>query len=75
MTNVYRRLIDLLPENDQREVGKVVGTTTTHTLLQTRAGGSIKVLGTGVAVGLMAYFKGGRLEGAAPNLPTYDIEV
>lgn len=73
--NVYRRLIDLLPASDQREVGKVVSSTTTHTLLETRAGGSIKVLGTGVAEGQMAYYKGGRLEGAAPNLPIYDIEV
>lgn len=73
--SVYRKLVELLPETDQREVGKVVGTTTTHTLLQTRGGGSIKVLGVGVSTGQMAYYKGGRLEGAAPNLPVYDIEV
>lgn len=73
--NVYRKLLDLLPETDQREVGTVIAVSATHTELETRGGGSIKVLGTGVAPGQMAYFKGGRLEGPAPNLPTYDIEV
>lgn len=75
MANIYRLLVDLLPEQDQRNIGEVISVSGGHTLLQTLGGGTIKVLGDGVAVGSKAFFKGGRLEGPAPNLPSYEIEV
>lgn len=75
MANIYRMLLDLLPEQDQRNIGEVVSVGGGYTLLQTLGGGTVKVLGEGVAVGNKAFFKGGRLEGAAPNLPSYEIEV
>lgn len=73
--NVYKQLIDLLPEADQLQVGTVQSVAGGHSVLVTLSGGTIKVLGDDVAVGQKAYFKGGRLEGAAPELPTYEIEV
>lgn len=75
MANIYRMLVDLMPEQDQRNIGEVIGVSGGYTLLQTLGGGTVKVLGDGVAVGNRAFYKGGRLEGAAPNLPSYEIEV
>lgn len=75
MANIYRMLVSLLPEQDQRNIGQVVSYGGGYTQLQTLGGGTVKVLGEGVPVGSMAFFKGGRLEEAAPNLPSYEIEV
>jgi len=75
MANIYRLLVDLLPDQDQRNIGEVISVSGGYTLLQTLGGGTVKVLGDGVAVGNRAFFKGGRLEEAAPNLPSYEIEV
>lgn len=75
MANIYRLLVDLLPEQDQRNIGEVISVSDGYTLLQTLGGGTVKVLGDGIPVGSKAFFKGGRLEEAAPNLPSYEIEV
>jgi len=75
MANLFRKFIALLPETDRRGLGTVVTVSDTTTTLTTLGGGSITVQGTGVAVGSMAYYKGGVLVGEAPNLPSYEIEV
>jgi len=66
-----------LPETDRRGIGTVqsVNPTAGTTTLVTLGGGSLTVLGTGVGVRGKAFYKGGALEGPAPNLPSYEIEV
>lgn len=39
------------------------------------AGGTLRVQGTGVAVGLKAFSQGGRVQGEAPNLPVTEITI
>ena len=77
MANILRKFIDLLPEQDQRNIGTVasINLTAGTSTLTTLSGGAVTVLGTSVAVGQKAFFKGGRIEGSAPNLPSYEIEV
>lgn len=75
MANLYRRLLDLLPEQDQRNIGRVESISHGWSILATRGGGTIKVLGDSVPVGRNAFYKGGRLETAAPDLPSFEIEV
>lgn len=77
MANILRKFIDLLPEKDQRNIGTVssINSTAGTSTLTTLSGGSVTVIGTNVEVGKKAYFKGGVIEGEAPNLPVYEIEV
>ena len=77
MANLFKQFVDLLPEADQRNIGTVssVSEINQTTTLTTLGGGSVVVIGTGVAVGSKAFYKAGKLEGAAPNLPVYEIEV
>ena len=77
MPNLFKQFVALLPERDQRNIGEVtaVNATANTTTLSTFGGGSLVVVGTGVAIGDKAFFKGGLLEGTAPNLPIYEIDV
>lgn len=77
MPNLFKQFRDLLPETDSRNIGVVqsVNSSNNTTTLATLGGGSVIVLGVGVSVGSKAFYKGGRLEGAAPSLPAYEIEV
>ena len=77
MPNLFKQFRDLLPEHDTRSIGVVssVNESSNTTTLTTLGGGSVVVIGVGVAVGNKAFFKGGALEAAAPALPTYEIEV
>ena len=77
MANILRKFMDLLPETDQRNIGTVasINLTAGTSTITTLGGGAVTVLGTSVSVGQKAYFKGGRLEGAAPDLQSYEIEV
>lgn len=77
MANILRKFIELIPEQDQRNIGTVssVNTSAGTTNLTTLSGGAVTVLGTSVEVGKKAYFKGGRIEGEAPNLPYHEIDV
>lgn len=73
--NLWRRFQTLLP-SDPLLVGEVVshnadGTST----LQAPDGAYLRVRGQGVTVGLMAFVRGGRIEGEAPNLPDYEVDV
>lgn len=61
MPNLFKQFVALLPERDQRNIGEViaVNATANTTTLSTFGGGSIVVVGTGVAIGDKAFFKGG----------------
>lgn len=72
--NAWSRFSRLLP-TDPLLVGEILanhgdGTAT----VQPPAGGTMRVRGTGT-VGQNVYVRGGRIEGAAPALPAYDLSV
>ena len=77
MPNLFKQFRDLLPEADQRNIGTVISVSEVNqtTTLSTLNGGSVVVIGIGVAVGSKAFYKAGKLEGSAPALPVYEIEV
>ncbi|QLL89853.1 hypothetical protein GWG10_17785 [Aeromonas caviae] len=73
--NLFKQFQALIPGADPLLVGTVTVTTGTSTTLETPGGGVVIVRGGGVAVGQKAFYRGGELEGEAPDLPTYEIEV
>lgn len=77
MPNLFKQFRDLLPEADQRNIGTVISVNDASqtTTLSTLNGGSVVVIGVGIAVGSKAFYKAGKLEGSAPALPVYEIEV
>lgn len=75
MTNSYRRLRTLT-----QAPPRTVATVTTHnadgtSTVQLMSGAFITVLGQSVEEGNNAYIEGGRIVGAAANLPYTEIEV
>lgn len=44
-------------------------------VLRLPGGGSARVRGTTVPIGSMAFYRTGAIEGPAPTLPTYAVEV
>lgn len=77
MANILKQLTDLLRQDDARRIGKVISVNSTAhtTTLSTPGGGVVVVTGTGVSVGLNAFYKDGALGGAAADLPVYEIDV
>ncbi|MFQ2400444.1 hypothetical protein [Aeromonas dhakensis] len=73
--NLFKRFLELVPGADPLLVGTVTAIGSTTTTLDTLAGGTITVRGTGVAIGKKAFYRGGALAGESPDLPTYEIEV
>ncbi|HHQ4739696.1 TPA: hypothetical protein ACSP22_000900 [Aeromonas veronii] len=73
--NLFKRFLELVPGADPLLVGTVTAVGTTTTTLNTLAGGTVTVRGTGIAIGKKAFYRGGALAGEAPDLPTYEIEV
>lgn len=74
MTNWWRRFRDLLPDSP-----RLVGTVTTNhgdgtVTVSLQGGGTLRVRGTTTA-GASVYVRDGAIEGAAPALPTYDVEI
>jgi hypothetical protein len=74
-TNVYKALIELLPQNPLllAEVAAVYadGTLT----VQFPGGGLQRVRGAGFATGAKVFVRSGMVEGLAPNLSAVTIEV
>ncbi|KAB2888421.1 MAG: hypothetical protein F9K32_16530 [Desulfobulbaceae bacterium] len=75
-TNIWARFKRLLPDSPLiivtvNSINLVAGTS----MVTTVGGGGMKVLGTAVAVGKMAYVKDGAIIGEAPNLQHYEIGV
>ncbi len=77
MPNPYRALIDLLPQTDQLNIGTVlsVNTSSNITTLMLLDGSAIVVRGSDLNVGDKAFYRNGVIEGKAPDLPVYEIEV
>ncbi len=77
MPNLFKQFRDLLPEADQRNIGTVISVSEANqtTTLSTLNGGAVVVIGVGVVVGSKAFYKAGKLEGSAPALPVYEIEI
>jgi len=75
MANLYRQFIALLPD-DQLMVATVdahnADGTSTVTLL---GGGTTRVRGTSVGVGLRAFIENGQVQGQAPSLVYYELEL
>lgn len=74
--NLYRTFQELLPK-ESRGIGTVISVNSSAgtSTLQTLSGGTVVVMGVSVAIGKKAYHKAGRIEGEAPDLPTYEIVV
>ena len=73
--NIYRQLIDLLP-SDPLLIGAVTAHNADNTsTVEMPDGGTMRARGTGVAVGLNAFIRGGAIEGPAPDLPVRLIEI
>lgn len=73
--NLFQQFRKLLPPDEQTEVGIVLTSANGNTTLETLNGGVVKVKGEGVTEGQKAFFRGKELVGAAPDLPTYEVEV
>jgi F0F1-type ATP synthase epsilon subunit len=75
MANLWVQFQQLL-RSDPIQVGTVIslngdGTST----VQLIGGGLLRVQGQGVAVDAKAFIQSGKIQGEAPDLPAYDIEV
>lgn len=76
MSNLYRALLDLLPDAPLQVATVSAINTGQGTSTVTWPGGSVQtVRGTAVAVGLKAFVRDGVIEGAAPDLTLEVIEV
>jgi len=73
--NLYKRLLELIP-HDILLVGEVTahnadGTST----VELPDGSLIRARGQTVAVGDKAFVEAGQIQGDAPDLPAYDVEI
>ena len=73
MSNLYKRLRDLLP-SEPIEAGEVVGLTDDGAIVELPTGARIRARGE-ATVGDQVYVRGGAIEGPAPELTGQDIEV
>ena len=74
-TNIFTKFKQLIPAAAM-EVATVEAVNTNGTSTVTTAnGGAAKVLGDTVAVGKKAVIKDGQIQGEAPDLTYYEIEV
>lgn len=71
--NVYRRLLDLMPESPVN-IGQVISVNADGCTIQLRTGERASVRGV-AAVGAWVYVRDGVIEGPAPELDTVEIEV
>lgn len=73
--NPWRRF-QALANYQSRVVAEVVDVGSTGTsIVQLRDGSRLRVRGSGVAVGNKAYIVNGQIQGEAPNLPAYTVQV
>jgi hypothetical protein len=75
MPNIAKLLSDIIPKTP-----RYVGTVTAHnsdgtSTVSLPEGGTLRVRGQGVAVGVPAFVQGGKLDGGAPSLEVVDIEI
>jgi hypothetical protein len=72
-TNVYRRLIALLPETPT-DVGEVIAITGDGVTVELLTGERSNVRGS-ASMGALVYVRDGAIQGPAPELTTVEIEV
>lgn len=72
-TNLFRQLLDLLPD-PALQVGQVTVVAGGVATIQLPGGGTIKARGT-ASVGDTVFVRGGVIEGAAPALTVVAIDV
>lgn len=73
MRNLYRALLDLIPD-PALQVGTVVAIQNSIATVALPGGGEIRVRGDAV-VGAKVFVRGGVIEGPAPDLPVELIDV
>lgn len=73
MRNLYRALLDLMPD-PALQVGTVVAIENSMATVALPGGGEIKARGD-AAVGAKVFVRGGVIEGPAPDLPVELIDV
>ena len=73
MTNLYKRLLDLLPTKPL-QVGEVTKVYAGMVTVALPGGGSIQALGV-ASIGARVFVRDGRVEGIAPLLPVVVIQV
>jgi hypothetical protein len=73
-TNVYRRLLALMPDPPE-DVGEVTALTGDGVTLETISGATVTARGTGWSIGDLVYVKDGAVQGPAPVISTVEIEV
>lgn len=75
MTNVFRQLLELLPQTPLT-IATVAAVHTDGTSTVTYPGGSqVRVRGEGFAVAAQVFIRDGVIEGAAPALTALTVEV
>jgi cation transporter-like permease len=75
MTNLFRGLIELLPKTPLT-IGEVVAVHGDDTsTVQYLGGGQQRVRGTGFAVAAKVFVRAGVIEGVAPSLAAFVVEV
>lgn len=75
MANVYVRFQRLIPR-EPLQIGTVAALNTDGTSTVTLpSGGSLRVRGQSVAVGLKAFIRAGDVIGEAPSLTSYTMDV
>jgi len=72
-TDLFSRFLRLIPK-DPLDAGTVVAVDGDSVVVETLGGGRQKVRGV-AAVDDKVYFRAGLVEGPAPDLPYYEIEV
>ncbi len=73
--NIWERFKRLLPDSSLSIVTVSAHNTDGTSTVSTYAGGSMRVLGTGVSVGQKAYVRDGAIIEEAPDLTHYEIQV
>jgi len=74
-TNLWTRFRRLIADKPTVIVTVTTVNSDGTSLVTTAAGGSMRVLGTSVAVGSKAFVRDGAIIGEAPDLPYYELEA
>lgn len=75
MANLWARFAALLPASPTVIVTVTALNDDGTSTVETRAGGTMRVTGQGVAIGDKAFVRAGEITGAAPDLPDYEATV
>lgn len=74
-TNLWEKFKGLLPDSPRQVVTVSLHNSDGTSTVTTASGGTMRVMGTDVVVGALAYVQGGVMLGAAPAIQHFDIEI